>query len=181
MSGPAGSGGEKPPSARWLGAAVVILGMLLLLFNVISGATIQEVGLPGLTVKFGARASATQSASPSSASPAATTEPATPPPTSSGPVAPCPRDTEVSISPTSGGAATTIVVSGTGFDPGEPVEIRFHSQVVGEAHTDINCAFSGVRIGVPQFFRSFAPSSFDITATGKRSIRSARQPFMLTR
>ena len=71
-----------------------------------------------------------------------------------------------------------ITVSGSGFDPVETVEIRFHVGVLATVVTDARGAFTGVTIKVPT--DSFKGFPYSVTATGRRSIKTGSSPFNVT-
>jgi hypothetical protein len=87
-------------------------------------------------------------------------------------------ETSVTVSPASGPVGTSVTVSGTGFDPVETVEIRFHVGVQMTKVTDARGAFSDAVIRVPS--GSFKGFPYSVTVTGKRSIKSASAPFNVT-
>jgi hypothetical protein len=87
----------------------------------------------------------------------------------------------LSLSTGTGPSGTEISLSGTGFDGGEAVEIRFHTDAMATAQADGAGAFSGIRARIPGTFDAFAPQQFDIIAVGRSSSRSARATFELTR
>ncbi|MGE5828411.1 MAG: hypothetical protein ACM30G_08615 [Micromonosporaceae bacterium] len=80
----------------------------------------------------------------------------------------------------SGPAGTVVNVSGTGFEAGETITIRFHTEQVGETTADAGGKFTNVPITIPDSFSKFAPQQFDIIAEGKSSISTASTPFTLT-
>jgi hypothetical protein len=87
----------------------------------------------------------------------------------------------LSVSRGSGPSGTQITLSGSGFEGGEVITIRFHTETIATAQADSNGAFSGVQARIPGSFDAFAPQQFDIVAVGQSSSRSAQVPFMLTR
>jgi hypothetical protein len=89
-----------------------------------------------------------------------------------------PGETGITISPTSGPSGTSITVRGSGFDPNETVEIRFHTSQLATKVTDSRGSFSGVVIKVPAGLPKRFP--FSVVATGRRSIKSASAPFEIT-
>lgn len=104
----------------------------------------------------------------------------TPPPTIG------PRDTfspgpgdpaAVFLSETGGPAGSSVRVSGTGFQPGETVTIRFHTDQVASTVASEAGAFTSVEITVPASYGAFAGVQFMVIASGESSIKSARAPF----
>jgi len=79
----------------------------------------------------------------------------------------------------SGPVGTTLSVTGRCFEPGEVVVIRFHTDTIAEPTADERAA-SSANGTVPNSYRPFAGTRFDVSATGKVSIRSDSQPFELT-
>jgi IPT/TIG domain-containing protein len=87
--------------------------------------------------------------------------------------------TAISLSQGQGASGTKVTVTGTGFSAGEIVDVRFHTEKVGEASVGDDGAFTA-NITIPGSFDAFAGGqSFDISATGRQSIRQASQPFKL--
>jgi Trypsin-like peptidase domain len=110
-----------------------------------------------------------------------TTNPPPPPPPPPPVVTSRPPDcsTSITIQPSSGPVGTEITVSGNCFQPGERVDVRFHTDVISQVPASSTGSFvtSGT---VPASYQPFAGSQFSVTATGKDSIRSDSQPFNLT-
>ena len=81
----------------------------------------------------------------------------------------------LSVSPATAPRGATITVSGTGFQPGETVDVYVHATLVGMAKTDGEGAFSK-GFTVPA---SAPPPDFPTTvhATGESSVRTAQAPF----
>jgi len=86
----------------------------------------------------------------------------------------------LSISRGSGPSGTQIALSGSGFEGGEVITIRFHTETIATAQADSRGAFSEVQARIPGSFDVFAPQQFEIVAVGQSSSRSAQVPFMLT-
>lgn len=80
----------------------------------------------------------------------------------------------------SGAGGTTVLVSGEGFEPGERVVLRFHTEQIGSTTASDAGSFANVAVTIPTSFGDFAPQQFEIIAEGDDSIRSARAPFQLT-
>ena len=89
-------------------------------------------------------------------------------------------ETNIFLSETSGPTGTTLKVSGEGFQPGETIVIRMHTTQVGTTTASSTGTFSSVEITVPDEFGVFAPQQFDVIASGKSSIKSARAPFTVS-
>jgi hypothetical protein len=87
-------------------------------------------------------------------------------------------ESSITLSRGSGPAGTSVTVSGRGFDAGETVEVMFHVTSMGSAVANASGAFTGVVIKVP--VGSLKGFPYLITATGKRSAKSARAPFNVT-
>jgi hypothetical protein len=69
---------------------------------------------------------------------------------------------------------TRVTAQGTGFQPGERVEIRFFTDLVARVRTDGRGAFSGATFTVPDTpFRR--PT--EVLATGEQSLRTATTNF----
>jgi len=85
----------------------------------------------------------------------------------------------LSLSTGQGPSGTLVTVSGTGFDGGEKVTIRFHVEQVGDALADNSGAFSAA-VKVPGSYDAFAPQQFEFIVTGNASARSATVSFRLT-
>jgi len=89
-------------------------------------------------------------------------------------------EASLSISRGTGPSGTEIRVSGRGFGGQELVEISFHTELIATARTDDDGIFRRVPARIPGSFDVFAPVQFDIRATGRSTVRSARVPFLLT-
>jgi hypothetical protein len=89
-------------------------------------------------------------------------------------------ETSIFLSRLSGPAGTVVNVSGVGFQAGETITIRFHTEQVAETTADAGGKFTNVPIQIPDTFSQFAPQQFDVIANGKSSIRSARAAFRIT-
>jgi hypothetical protein len=89
-------------------------------------------------------------------------------------------ETSIFLSRLAGPAGTVVNVSGVGFQAGETVTIRFHTDQVAETTADAGGKFTNVSITIPDSFSRYAPQQFDIIANGKSSVRSARAAFQLT-
>jgi hypothetical protein len=83
----------------------------------------------------------------------------------------------VTLSTGSGPPGTAVTVSGTGFGSSETIEVRVHATEVGTTQAAADGSFS-VEIRVPP--TPFRNQQFDITASGKRTIRHDSAPFMVT-
>jgi hypothetical protein len=91
---------------------------------------------------------------------------------------PC-KDPSVSLSRGSGPSGTHTVVRGSGFPSDEAVDVRFATETLPPARTDLEGAFE-VEVVVPGTFDAFAPKQFEITATTKPTICFDSAPFLLT-
>jgi hypothetical protein len=80
----------------------------------------------------------------------------------------------------SGPGGTTVKVSGEGFGPGERVTFRFHVEQVGTTKANGEGKFSNVSLTIPSTLSQFAPQQFNLSATGRASLKSATAPFQLT-
>lgn len=89
------------------------------------------------------------------------------------------RAPDISLSPGSGPAGTSISVSGTGFAPGETVVIRFHTRELDRIQADQQGGFPALTAQVPPDWPF--DGQFHVIATGNSSLRSARLPFEVTR
>jgi hypothetical protein len=91
------------------------------------------------------------------------------------------REVDMTISPTSGPSGTTVTASGSGFQPGETIELRVHTDRVAEIRADSKGAFSDVRFQVRDPLGGSFPSDRQIavSATGRSSIKHAEEPFEL--
>jgi len=89
-------------------------------------------------------------------------------------------ETSIFLSLTGGPAGSQVKVSGEGFAPGETVVLRFHTSEVGTTVANEAGSFSSVEVTVPQEYAVFAPQQFQVIATGKLSVRSARAPFTVS-
>jgi hypothetical protein len=83
----------------------------------------------------------------------------------------------VLLSPSKGPPGTVVNVSGTGYGKGETVEILFHATEVGTVLTNPDGSFT-TQITVPD--TPFRDQQFDISATGKKTIRHDSAPFQVT-
>jgi hypothetical protein len=88
-----------------------------------------------------------------------------------------PGNATVVLSPSKGPPGTVVNVSGTGYGKEETVEIRFHATEVGTVLTDPGGSFA-TQITVPD--TPFRDQQFDISATGKKTIRHDSAPFQVT-
>ena len=100
-----------------------------------------------------------------------------PTPTSPGPFG-CAAPT-LSLSKGSGPSGTHVVVSGSGFPANEPVEMRFHTELLPPSQTGPDGTFQ-VEIVVPGTFDSFVGQQFTISAVTSPSICHKEAPFKLT-
>jgi hypothetical protein len=110
---------------------------------------------------------------PVSLSPPPAVSPPPPPPVLSGPAS-------VFSNRDSGPGGTTVLVSGEGFDPGERVVLRFHTDQIGSTTANGDGKFSNVAVTIPTTLSEFAPRQFELIATGQSSVRTATTPFTLT-
>ena len=83
--------------------------------------------------------------------------------------------TEITLSDASAPRGATLTVSGSGFSPGELVEIRVHVTSVGTVTTDSKGRFAQ-KVTVPE---SAPPPGFptSVSATGHSSSKTATAPF----
>jgi hypothetical protein len=86
----------------------------------------------------------------------------------------------VFLSLTGGPAGSIVRVSGTGFQPGETVTIRFHTDQVASTVASESGAFTSVEITVPASYGAFAGVQFNVFASGESSIKSAQAPFTVS-
>ncbi|MCA1692299.1 MAG: toll/interleukin-1 receptor domain-containing protein [Actinobacteria bacterium] len=86
-------------------------------------------------------------------------------------------ETNLTISPTTGPAGTTVTVSGSGFLPNERIDIHLHVDRVAQGRADAQGAFSGVTFVIPD--DAFQDQQ-DVVAIGAQSIRNAMAPFRVT-
>jgi hypothetical protein len=86
----------------------------------------------------------------------------------------------LSISRGSGPSGTIVTLRGSGFEPGETVQLRFHTDEIATAHVGRHGGFRGVHARIPGSFDVFAPMQFEIVASGTSSAKSAEVPFELT-
>jgi len=85
----------------------------------------------------------------------------------------------ISLSKGQGRSGTQLTVSGTGFSGGEIVDVRFHTEKIGEAQVGDDGSFS-TDVTIPGSFDAFGGGhNYDISATGRESIKHASQPFKL--
>jgi len=151
---------DKKPSQRslaWIGGLVVCA---LIGWQLIQGATIQELGIPGLfTVKFGKKE---------------------PPPHTGAAQGGQTEEAQIFLSVTSGPAGSNIKISGEGFAPNERIVFNFHTTEIGDTHAGPNGSFSGVEVPVPDEYRKFAPKQFYVFAIGQSSNRSPSAKFMVS-
>jgi hypothetical protein len=78
----------------------------------------------------------------------------------------------------SGPAGTHLRVSGQGFDSGEEVVIRFHTETVAHTAADEQGGFADVSVRVPTDWKF--TGQFGFVATGESSIKSATREFRVT-
>ena len=86
-------------------------------------------------------------------------------------------ETAIKLSVLEGPPGTPLQVSGSGFGSNETVVIRFHTQTLAETRTDGSGTFAPVSVRVPPDWQF--KGQFDVVATGRQSIRAARQPFLV--
>lgn len=91
-----------------------------------------------------------------------------------------PTATEVFLSGTSAPGGSEIQVSGQGFEAGERVVLRVHTEEVGSTTASEEGSFSNVTIEVPESLSKFAPQQFSVVATGDSSVRSASAPLTVS-
>lgn len=82
---------------------------------------------------------------------------------------------EITLSDSSAARGSPITVTGSGFEPGELVEIRVHVTTVGTVTADSNGSFRQ-RVTVPD---AAPPPGFptSVAATGHSSVKTATAPF----
>ena len=88
-----------------------------------------------------------------------------------------PGNPTVVLSTSEGPPGTEVVVSGTGYGSDETVEILFHATEVGTTLAKPDGPFTA-KITIPD--TPFRNQQFDISVTGKQSIRHDSAPFMVT-
>lgn len=88
-----------------------------------------------------------------------------------------PGNATVVLSPSKGPPGTVVNVAGTGYGKEETVEILFHATEVGTVLTNPDGSFT-TQITVPD--TPFRDQQFDISATGKQTIRHDSAPFQVT-
>jgi hypothetical protein len=133
---------------------VILLALLLIAAPPLAG------------IAFGQAATDT----PTSGTPTATTAPAT-----SATGTPTPN-ASISTSPSQAAAGTSVTVNGTGFQPGEQVNVSFNGNQVGTPTADTSGNFSQ-SFTVPS---SLAPGNFGLVATGQKSNRTANATFTVS-
>jgi hypothetical protein len=82
---------------------------------------------------------------------------------------------EITLSSATGPRGGSLTVNGSGFQPGELVEIRVHVTVVGTVTADSKGSFTQ-KVTIPQ---SAPPPGFptSVSATGHSSIKTGTAPF----
>lgn len=88
-----------------------------------------------------------------------------------------PTSAAIVLSSTSAHRGETLTVSGTGFAPDEPVQIRFHTTVLATVQADRNGSFPSQAVRIPADW-PFA-GQFDLVAVGQKSLRSVHSPLDL--
>ena len=91
---------------------------------------------------------------------------------------PAGEEPKLELSKKSGSAGTRLRVTGSGFAPGETIEIAFHTETMKEVQADTRGVFREVLVQVPTDWDF--DGQFDIRATGKTSIKSVRAQFRVT-
>jgi hypothetical protein len=86
-----------------------------------------------------------------------------------------PTEATLTLSRSSGPPGTVLTVAGTGFDPGETVEIDFSTARVGKVVADGKGAFSATQITIPSDW--VFKGQVGIHATGRTSVKSVEEPF----
>jgi hypothetical protein len=89
-------------------------------------------------------------------------------------------DPRVFLNRDSGPAGTTVLVSGSDFEPGERIVLRFHTEQLGTTTADGSGGFANVAVVIPDTFSVFAPQQFSISASGESSLARAEAPFTIT-
>lgn len=87
---------------------------------------------------------------------------------------------DIFLSHTSGPGGSTVKVSGENFQPDEQIVIQFHTEEIGRTQANDAGRFANVTVTIPKSFSQFAPHQFDIIATGRSSISSARAAFTIS-
>lgn len=87
-------------------------------------------------------------------------------------------EVDITLSVSSGPPGTMLTISGSGFEPGETIVLRFNTEEVGRVDADGEGAFAGTSVQVPGDWPFTGQETF--IATGQSSIRSATRPFEVT-
>jgi hypothetical protein len=90
------------------------------------------------------------------------------------------REANLTISPTSGRSGTWVTASGSGFQSGETIELRVHTDQVAEIRADRDGSFSGVRVQVRDPLGAAFPvdRQVSVSATGRSSIKHGIGPYV---
>jgi hypothetical protein len=120
-----------------------------------------------------ALAQTTPTATDTPAAPTGTTAPATTSTPTVGPTAT--PGAGLSLSPSSAPAGAAIVINGSGFQPGETVNVMFNGGSIGTPTANTSGQFSQ-----PFTVPNLAPGQFGLTATGQSSGRTTSTTFTIT-
>jgi hypothetical protein len=82
---------------------------------------------------------------------------------------------KLELSKTAGPPGTRLRVTGSGFEPGESVEIIFHATTIEEVQADTEGVFREVLVQVPTTWAFEGP--YDIAAVGQTSAKSVDRSF----
>jgi hypothetical protein len=85
----------------------------------------------------------------------------------------------ISLSKGSGPSGTEVTVKGSNFAAGEEVTIRISAEEIGVATVNADGTFEQ-SVTIPGSFDVFGTRSYDITATGRTSVKTASRPFKIT-
>jgi hypothetical protein len=83
---------------------------------------------------------------------------------------------KIVLSKSSGPPGTQLTVSGSGFDAGETVEIRFSTRILAKPVADVRGAFLPTPVTIPADW-PFRHMQVAITASGVSSAQHAEEPF----
>lgn len=88
-------------------------------------------------------------------------------------------DTRLVISPSSGPVGTVIRFTGTCYQPGERVVIRFQTTIISQPNADSQGSIAG-SAPVPTTYRDFPTGDYTLSASGRSSVKTDVQRFELT-
>jgi hypothetical protein len=173
------AGGELPAlqsTLRQVLVALVGVGLGSVGFVIDDGSALRVAGGgdEGTTTST-TTTTATTTSIPTTAS---TSIPVTVPATPTTPTTETTVTAALALSSDKGRSGTTFRVTGTNFQPGEKVEIRFAGLLLGTAQADENGTFVEFEAKVPST-RNLpnGQRQVEVTATGQASARTASRPF----